>query len=118
MGFNVVTLTDCCAATSVEAHQAAVRETFGMFSTPLVASEFLNSLATKPPSSFAERPQKMGRSTFRTFAPREAKGGRPLSAASTALVMIEFQREFTDVGGKLHDAVKEVMTSTCMLTNS
>ena len=30
-GFNVVTVTDCCAATSKEGHDAAAAGTFGMF---------------------------------------------------------------------------------------
>merc|ERR1711962_686387 len=32
-----------------------------------------------------------------------------------ALILIEFQNEFTTEGGKLHDAVKDVMASTGML---
>eukprot|EP00128_Syssomonas_multiformis_P017024 Colp12_sorted_trinity150504_noHs@4395 len=40
-GFNVITLTDCCAATSPEAHKAAVDFTFPMFSRPHTADEFL-----------------------------------------------------------------------------
>merc|ERR1711988_418746 len=39
-GFNVVTLTDCCAATSAEGHEAATAGTFGMFSTPMTADDF------------------------------------------------------------------------------
>merc|ERR1712232_1263287 len=42
-GFNVITLTDCCAATSVEGHKAAIEGTLGMFSTPLSAEAFLES---------------------------------------------------------------------------
>merc|ERR1712228_88878 len=42
-GFNVVTLTDCCAATSSEGHKAAVEGTFGMFSSPMASSMFLSS---------------------------------------------------------------------------
>lgn len=37
---------------------------------------------------------------------------------TTALVLIEYQNEFTSEGGKLHDAVKEVMEKTKMLANS
>eukprot|EP00667_Euglena_gracilis_P023174 EG_transcript_26078 len=54
----------------------------------------------------------------RTFAPSEAHGGEAPQAASTALVLIEFQNEFTTEGGKLHGAVKEVMESNNMLANS
>lgn len=37
---------------------------------------------------------------------------------TTAVVMIEYQNDFTTEGGALHGAVKEVMTSTNMLENS
>ena len=36
----------------------------------------------------------------------------------TALVLIEFQNDFTSEGGSLHDAVKPVMESTDMLANT
>lgn len=36
----------------------------------------------------------------------------------TALVLIEYQNEFTTEGGKLHEAVKECMTETKTLENS
>ena len=41
-----------------------------------------------------------------------------IDPAKTALVLIEYQNEFTTEGGKLHDAVKEVMEKTKMLSNS
>ncbi|WIA19797.1 hypothetical protein OEZ85_005708 [Tetradesmus obliquus] len=41
-----------------------------------------------------------------------------LDPQKTALVLIEFQNEFTTEGGKLHDAVKSVMESTGMLANA
>eukprot|EP00594_Rhizosolenia_setigera_P013907 CAMPEP_0178958234 /NCGR_PEP_ID=MMETSP0789-20121207/11477_1 /TAXON_ID=3005 /ORGANISM="Rhizosolenia setigera, Strain CCMP 1694" /LENGTH=207 /DNA_ID=CAMNT_0020640813 /DNA_START=133 /DNA_END=756 /DNA_ORIENTATION=- len=41
-----------------------------------------------------------------------------LDPSRTALVLIEYQNEFTSEGGKLHDAVKDVMASTNMLENS
>merc|ERR1712183_623727 len=40
-GFNVVTLTDCTATTSKEGQKAAVEGTYGMFSTPMSAAEFM-----------------------------------------------------------------------------
>jgi nicotinamidase-related amidase len=43
-GYNVVTLTDCCGATSVEQHDAAVNFTFPMFSVPLTGADFLAKL--------------------------------------------------------------------------
>merc|ERR1711998_742707 len=43
-GFNVVTLTDCCATTSQEGHAAATSGTFGMFSTPMSAADFANKM--------------------------------------------------------------------------
>jgi len=45
-GFNVVTLTDCCATTSAEGHAAATGGTFGMFSTPMTASDFQAKLSS------------------------------------------------------------------------
>merc|ERR1712167_453476 len=39
-GFNVVTLTDCCATTSEEGHAGAAGGTFGMFSQPMTATDF------------------------------------------------------------------------------
>merc|ERR1712048_82781 len=40
-GFNVVTLTDCTAATSKEGQKAAIEGTYGMFSTPMSAADFV-----------------------------------------------------------------------------
>jgi ureidoacrylate peracid hydrolase len=36
----------------------------------------------------------------------------------TALVLIEYQNDFTTLGGTLHEAVKDVMASTNMLANT
>merc|ERR1719164_68554 len=44
-GFNVVTLIDCCATTSEEGHAAATKGTFGMFSSPMSAAEYIETLA-------------------------------------------------------------------------
>jgi nicotinamidase-related amidase len=41
-----------------------------------------------------------------------------MNPAETALVLIEYQNDFTSPGGKLHDAVKGVMASTRMLQNT
>ena len=41
-----------------------------------------------------------------------------LKPEETAVVLIEFQNEFTTQGGKLHDAVKGVMENTNMLAKS
>lgn len=38
-GYNVITVTDCCATTSADGHAAATTGTFGMFSSPLSAAE-------------------------------------------------------------------------------
>merc|ERR1712193_305495 len=43
-GFNVVTLTDCTATTSMEGQKAAVEGTYGMFSTPMLAADFIVKL--------------------------------------------------------------------------
>src|ERR1700730_12860110 len=41
-----------------------------------------------------------------------------MSPKTTAVVLIEYQNDFTTQGGKLHDAVKPVMESTNMLENT
>lgn len=41
-----------------------------------------------------------------------------LDPAKTAIVLIEYQNEFTSDGGVLHDAVAEVMDKTGMLANT
>jgi nicotinamidase-related amidase len=43
-GFDVVTLTDCVAATSQEEHQNAITYDFPMFSRPMTSDEFLGTL--------------------------------------------------------------------------
>jgi nicotinamidase-related amidase len=43
-GFNVFTLTDCVAATSVEEHDNAIARDYPMFSHPVTSKEFLASL--------------------------------------------------------------------------
>lgn len=43
-GFDVLTLTDACAATSQAEHDAAVKYTFPMFSHPVTTAEFLERL--------------------------------------------------------------------------
>jgi len=52
-GFNVVTLTDCCATTSEDGHKAAVTGTFGMFSEPMTGEEFMEKLS---PPAVAQTP--------------------------------------------------------------
>ncbi|SDI99264.1 Nicotinamidase-related amidase [Frankineae bacterium MT45] len=44
-GYQVLTLTDCVAGTSVEEHDNAIKYDFPMFSRPLSAKEFLSELA-------------------------------------------------------------------------
>jgi len=75
-GFNVVTLTDCCAATSQEGHDAATTGTFGMFSLPMTAADFAAKLPAPP------------KPTFNAFAPADAKGGTEIVPAKTALLCI------------------------------
>src|ERR1700760_2271061 len=41
-----------------------------------------------------------------------------IDPATTALVLIEYQNEFTSNGGVLHGAVEKVMTETNMLANT
>ena len=43
-GFEVITLTDCVAATSPEAHDNAIAHDYPMFSKPMSASEFIGQL--------------------------------------------------------------------------
>ncbi len=44
-GFEVVTLTDCVAATSTEEHRNAIQYDYPMFSKPMKSPEFLAQLA-------------------------------------------------------------------------
>jgi len=46
-GFNVITLKDCCATQSTEAHMAATEGTFNMFSTPMSAEDFAKMIASE-----------------------------------------------------------------------
>lgn len=41
-GYNVVTLTDCCASLSVEEHNNAIEKDFPMFSQPMTSHDFMN----------------------------------------------------------------------------
>lgn len=43
-GFDVITLTDCAAATSLEAHESALKFDFPMFSKPMVSVEVAGHL--------------------------------------------------------------------------
>src|SRR5271166_4044254 len=43
---------------------------------------------------------------------------RPMDPEKTALVLIEYQNDFTSPGGTLHEAVKPIMQSTNMLANT
>jgi len=45
-GFNVVTLTDCTAAMSPEGQKAACEGTFGLFSQPMSADEFMKVIGS------------------------------------------------------------------------
>jgi ureidoacrylate peracid hydrolase len=42
----------------------------------------------------------------------------PMNPKTTAVVLIEYQNDFTSPGGKLHEAVKPVMEATHMLENT
>jgi len=44
---QVITLTDCTAATSQEGQDGATKGTFGMFSKPMTAEEFNAELSVK-----------------------------------------------------------------------
>lgn len=45
-GFDVITLTDCVAATSLEEHRNAIQYDFPMFSRPMPSTELLGHLAS------------------------------------------------------------------------
>jgi nicotinamidase-related amidase len=45
-GYNVITLTDCCATLGEEEHQNALDKDFPMFSQPMKHEEFINLLTT------------------------------------------------------------------------
>ncbi|MBB3606085.1 nicotinamidase-related amidase [Mycolicibacterium sp. BK556] len=44
-GYQVITLSDCVAATSVEEHENALKYDYPMFSRPMTADEFIGALA-------------------------------------------------------------------------
>ena len=44
-GFEVVTLTDCLGATSMEEHANAIKYDYPMFSKPMTSAEFTEALA-------------------------------------------------------------------------
>ena len=44
-GYDVITLTDCVAATSSEEHANAIKYDYPMFSTPMTANDFLRKLS-------------------------------------------------------------------------
>ena len=43
-GFNVITITDCTADTSMRAYEAATDGTFKLFSTPMTKQEFVQNV--------------------------------------------------------------------------
>ncbi len=45
-GYTVYTIPDCCAATSIAGHEAAISNTFGMFSTPSNHLEIMEALTS------------------------------------------------------------------------
>jgi len=75
-GFNVVTVTDCCACTSPEAQQAATAGTFGMFSTPMTAAEATALFPPAPAPSVGATPSAadaLGKSFDALWPKYEAK---------------------------------------------
>src|ERR1700722_10677621 len=49
-GYQVITLNDCLAATSIEEHDNALSYDFPMFSEPMTSSDFITELAESRPS--------------------------------------------------------------------
>jgi len=45
LGYDVITIKDCAAAVSEEAHQGAIAHDFPMFSHPMSHDEFVAQLA-------------------------------------------------------------------------
>ena len=43
-GYQVITLNDCLAATSIEQHDNAISYDYPMFSEPMTASDFIDQL--------------------------------------------------------------------------
>jgi len=68
--------------------------------------------------STTTKAQTQQNTSQRTFSSAEAHGGQTPEAKHTAMVMIEFQNEFTSEGGKLNGGVKSVMESNNMLEKS
>jgi nicotinamidase-related amidase len=118
-GFNVITLTDCTAATSKEGQAAAVQGTFGMFSAPMGSADFISKLEAQPAASpIPAAPVESLQQNLRAFLAADAKGGAAIKPGKTAVLFIEYQNEFTTEGGKLHGAVKEIMDSSALLDKS
>ena len=53
LGYNVITLKDCSATVSEEAHRGAIEHDFPMFSHPMSHKEFLAALSEKEPAAVA-----------------------------------------------------------------
>lgn len=49
---------------------------------------------------------------------QETTGAKPINPKTTAIVLIEYQNDFTTPGGVFHDGVKGVMQSNNMLSNT
>ena len=45
-GYQVITLSDCVAATSVEEHENALKYDYPMFSEPMTAGDFVKALTS------------------------------------------------------------------------
>jgi nicotinamidase-related amidase len=45
-GYQVITLSDCVAATSMEEHENALKYDYPMFSQPMTSGEFVTELTT------------------------------------------------------------------------
>ncbi|GMH62594.1 hypothetical protein TrST_g11267 [Triparma strigata] len=48
LGYDVTTLTDCVAATSVEAQDATIEHNFGVFSRPMNSKMFIETMQKDP----------------------------------------------------------------------
>src|ERR1700721_3941041 len=59
-----------------------------------------------------------GSSFSKTDKKQKKQGRKPMNPETTAIVLIEYQNDFTTPGGVFHDGVKGVMEKNNMLANS
>jgi len=58
------------------------------------------------------------RTSLMAASKQQTTGVKPMNPKTTAIVLIEYQNDFTTSGGVFHDGVKGVMQSNNMLSNT